>query len=101
VKDKTGAGTSAGMLRSMAGGNPATPGAFQLKYYAPGVGNVRVGWGGPNEEEHEELVLTELTLLDDDAFADVRAKALEQEARAYDMSAAAYADTAPATQRPA
>jgi hypothetical protein len=77
------------------------PGAFQLKYYAPGVGNVRVGWGGPNEEEHEELVLTELTLLDDDAFADVRAKALEQEARAYDMSAAAYADTAPATQRPA
>jgi hypothetical protein len=33
------------------------PGAFQLKYYAPGVGNVRVGWRGKNEEEREELEL--------------------------------------------
>jgi hypothetical protein len=77
------------------------PGAFQLKYYAPGVGNVRVGWGGPNEEEHEVLVLTSLEQLDEAALAEVRTKALEQEARAYDDSPAAYGDTAPATQRAA
>ena len=75
------------------------PGAFQLKYYAPGVGNVRVGWGGPNEEEHEVLVLTEVEHLDDAALAEARRKALEQEARAYDESAATYGDTAPAVQR--
>ncbi|MDH5314753.1 MAG: hypothetical protein OEW66_13085 [Actinomycetota bacterium] len=33
------------------------PKASQLKYYAPGVGNVRVGWRGKNEDEHEELEL--------------------------------------------
>ena len=31
------------------------PGAYQLKYYAPGVGDIRVGWRGPEEEEKEEL----------------------------------------------
>jgi hypothetical protein len=77
------------------------PGAFQLKYYAAGVGNVRVGWGGPNEEEHEVLVLTDLEQLDEAALARVRSKALEQEARAYDVSAAAYGDTAPSVQRSA
>ena len=77
------------------------PGAFQLKYYAPDVGNVRVGWGGPNEEEREVLVLTEVEHLDEGALADVRAKALEQEARAYDDSPDAYGDTAPAVQPPA
>ena len=29
------------------------PGAFQLKYYAPGVGKVRGGWRGAKEEERE------------------------------------------------
>ncbi|HJX07856.1 MAG TPA: hypothetical protein VJ736_07280 [Actinomycetota bacterium] len=48
------------------------PRAFQLKYYAPGVGNVRVGWGGPNEDEHEVLVLTERVTLDADALAKAR-----------------------------
>ena len=33
------------------------PGASQLKYYAPGVGAVRVGWRGKNEDEQEELEL--------------------------------------------
>ena len=75
------------------------PGAYQLKYYAPGVGNVRVGWGGPNEAEHEVLVLTDLVQLDDDALAEARKKALEQEARAYENSPAAYGETAPAQPR--
>jgi hypothetical protein len=77
------------------------PGAFQLKYYAAGVGNVRVGWGGPNEEEHEVLVLTELSRLDAEELAKVRTSALEQEARAYDSSTAAYGETGPALQRSA
>ena len=33
------------------------PGASQLKYYAPDVGTIRIGWTGPNEEEQEEMVL--------------------------------------------
>ncbi len=74
------------------------PGAYQLKYYAPGVGNVRVGWGGPNEHEHEVLVLTELVTLDADALAAVRADALAQEADAYRMSPSVYGGTPPAQQ---
>jgi hypothetical protein len=77
------------------------PGAFQLKYYAPGIGNVRVGWGGPNEEEHEVLVLTDLVMLDADALAAVRTEALAQEERAYESSPAAYGQTAPAAVRAA
>ena len=33
------------------------PGAYQLKYYAPGVGDIRVGWRGPEEEEKRGLEL--------------------------------------------
>jgi hypothetical protein len=33
------------------------PGAFQLKYYASGVGDVRVGWRGAEEEEKVGLEL--------------------------------------------
>ena len=74
------------------------PGAYQLKYYAPGVGNVRVGWGGANEDEHEVLVLTKLVHLDADALAEVRQKVLEQEQRAYRISPDVYGKTAPAEQ---
>ena len=72
---------------------PLKPGAFQLKYYAPGVGNVRVGWRGPNEEEREVLVLTKLERLSPEALAEARAQALQQEHRGY-----AYGRTAPAQQ---
>ena len=34
---------------------PRFRGAFQLKYYAPGAGNTRVGWRG-DDEEQEEMV---------------------------------------------
>jgi hypothetical protein len=74
------------------------PGAYQRKYYAPGVGNVRVGWGGPNEHEHEVLVLTQRVTLDAGTLADVRADALAQEADAYRMSPAVYGGTSPALQ---
>ena len=48
------------------------PGASQLKYYAPEVGNVRVGWRGKNEDEQEELELVSYRQLDDAQMAKVR-----------------------------
>ena len=78
--------------------NPDEPGAHQLKYYAPGVGGVRVGWRGRKEEEQEELVLVELEHLDAAAMAEVRQKALEQEERAYRLSPEVYGQTEPIEQ---
>src|SRR5215203_2608135 len=66
--------------------NPDEPGAFQLKYYASGVGNVRVGWRGEKEEEKETLELVDLNHLDPEALAKVRRKALEMDRRGYKRS---------------
>jgi hypothetical protein len=73
--------------------NPDEPEeGFQLKYYAPGVGNIRVGaQGGP---EKEVLVLTEVRQLDEAGLAEARAAALELEAHAYERSKA-YQGTPP------
>ena len=54
---------------------------FQLKYYAPGVGNVRVGWRGQDESQ-ETLVLTEAESLDATKMKAVRQAADELETRA-------------------
>jgi hypothetical protein len=62
---------------------PTVPEAHQLKFYAPGVGNIRVGWRGVGEEEREVMVLTEFVQLSGDALVKVRARALELEHRAY------------------
>lgn len=62
------------------------PGAFQLKYYAPDVGNVRIGWRGPKEKEKETLVLTDLVHLGAKGLESVRQKALMLEERAYRIS---------------
>jgi hypothetical protein len=75
---------------------PDSPGAFQLKYYAPGVGNVRVGWRGLMEEERETLVLTKQETLGPRAMAEVRADALALESRAYRVSKGVYGTTPPA-----
>jgi hypothetical protein len=72
------------------------PGAFQLKYYGPDVGNVRVGWRGPTEDEKERLVLVDLVQLDQQALAKVREQALELEKRAYRVSKDVYGRTPPA-----
>ena len=72
------------------------PGAYQLKYYAEGVGNVRVGWRGPNEEEQEVMVLQKRFHLSPEALDAARTEALALEHRAY-----AYARTPPAQQRTA
>jgi hypothetical protein len=63
---------------------PSVPGAFQLKYYAPGVGNVRIGWRGKKEEERETAVLVDVRQLSPEAMAKIREKAIELDRRAYD-----------------
>lgn len=69
-------------------------GAFQLKYYAPGVGNVGVGWRGADATK-ETLELVDYVELSPEALADIRAEALEQEERGYGISKEVYAQTRP------
>ena len=71
------------------------PGAEQLKYYARGVGNVKVGWRGEGEKTKETLELVSVDTLDAAAMAEVRAAALKMEAHAYQVSPDAYAHTPP------
>ena len=61
------------------------PGAYQLKFYAPGVGDIRVGWRGPEEEEKEGLDLVKDVRLSPEALAKARANALKLENRAYEI----------------
>jgi hypothetical protein len=75
--------------------NPSEPGAYQLKYYAPDVGNVRVGWRGEKEEERETLELVEYQLLSPEALAEARKVAMEVDRRAYERSEV-YRETPPA-----
>ena len=74
---------------------PTKPGAFQVKYYARGVGNVRTGWKGKTED-HEVLTLRKITQIDAQEMARVRAIVYEMEKRAY-----VYASTPPAEIWPA
>jgi hypothetical protein len=72
------------------------PDAQQLKYYARGVGNVRVGWKGAGEKTQETLELITVEQLSQEAMAEVRAEAQKLEASAYKNSKKVYAHTAPA-----
>ena len=76
--------------------NPDEPGRSQLKYYAPGVGNIRVGWLG-TDPDREAAVLVSLSHLGPAALARARAAALRLEARAYRASPGVYGGTAPAS----
>jgi hypothetical protein len=70
----------------------AEPGAHQLKYYAPGVGNVRVGWrGDPTDQENLELVKFEQ--LGAAELAKAREAALKLEQHAYVEAKEAYGAT--------
>ncbi len=69
--------------------------AQQLKYFARGVGNIRVGWRGAGEKTKETLELTRLEQLDAAGIAAVREKALAMERDAYKRSAAVYGQTPP------
>ena len=70
------------------------PDAFQIKFYAPGVGNIRVGWIGL-DATREELELVELINLTPEALAEAREAALELEERAYRISKEVYDQTPP------
>ena len=72
------------------------PDAQQLKYYARGVGNVRVGWRGAGEKTKETLELVRIEQLDAAALAEARTRALELERSAYQRSKTVYAHTPPA-----
>jgi hypothetical protein len=74
--------------------NPDEPGRSQLKYYAPGVGNIRVGWTG-KDPDREAASLVELVHLSPAALTKVRAAALKLEARAYKTKPAVYGRTPP------
>ena len=69
--------------------------AFQLKYYARGVGKVRVGWRGADATQ-ETLELVDLVQLSPEALAQIRAAALELEKHAYEISKDVYGLTPPA-----
>lgn len=68
--------------------------AYQLKYYARGVGEIKVGWKGADETK-EELELVELIMLSPEQMAEIRADALEVEKHAYEVSDV-YKQTSPA-----
>jgi len=77
------------------------PDAQQLKYYARGVGNVRVGWRGAGEKTMETLELTDIDELDEMNLAQVRTSAMTMERNAYQRSKTVYAQTAAAERAPA
>ncbi len=68
-------------------------GVFHLKYYAPKVGLVRVGWRGAKEVEKETLKLVKHQQLSGAALANARKQALKLDRNAYKRSAAVYGST--------
>jgi hypothetical protein len=74
--------------------NPEEPDAFQLKYYARGLGNVATRWRGADATQ-EQLDLIEFRQLDPSAVAEIRAEALALEAHAYEISPDVYGLTRP------
>ena len=75
--------------------NLEEPGAIQLKYYAPGVGQIRVSFRG-DDLQPEMLELIERLELDPEALAAAREAALAIEERAYETSPDVYGQTSPA-----
>ena len=69
--------------------------AYQLKYYAAGVGNIKVGWEGTGEKTKETMELTVVETLSPKEMASVRNKALALEKSAYARSKLVYGPTSP------
>lgn len=68
--------------------------AHQNKFYAPGVGNVKIS--AIDDPEGETLVLVKIETLTPEALANARAEALKLDAHAYQVSDL-YHDTEPAS----
>ena len=69
-------------------------GAYQLKSFAPEVGNIRVDWRGEDQTQ-ETLDLVEYNQLTPAQMEEVRAKAFEMEKHAYEVSKDVYGKTTP------
>ena len=78
--------------------NPDEAGMHQLKFYARGVGGIRVGWRGVNEVEREVLELVSIEHLTPEQIDELRRTVLAQEARAYRLSPDVYGTTEPIDQ---
>jgi hypothetical protein len=76
--------------------NPTERGAHERKYYAPGVGNVRVGFA--SGRERERLVLRKVRRLGAREAARARRRALTLDRRAYRIAGRVYGRT-PRAQR--
>ena len=76
------------------------PDAYQLKYFARGVGNVRVDWMGAKEKKQETLELVEVVHLDAKGLAEIREGALNLEKSAYKNSKNIYGRTEPMKYSP-
>lgn len=74
-------------------------GAFQMKYYAPGVGNIKVDWYGA-DATRETLELVKIVKLDAKGLAEAREKALALEKSAYGVSKDVYGKTKPSELAP-
>ena len=74
--------------------------AEQLKYYAAGVGNIKVGWTGNKGNAQEVLELTKVELLDAKTMAEIRKKVIEMEKTAVRRSKNVYARLPPAEPNP-
>jgi hypothetical protein len=68
------------------------PDGHQVKYYAPGVGTIRVE-PGVGDKDQETLVLVGKVRLGAKALAAARAEALKEDARGYKVSKAVYGNT--------
>ena len=68
-------------------------GVFHLKYYAPNVGLVRVGWRGAKEVEKETLALVKRQQLGTKALKKADKEALRLDKNAYKRSAEVYGKT--------
>jgi hypothetical protein len=80
--------------------NPYEPAdGHQLKFYAPGVGNIRAAPRGG--KEREVLVLVNVRRLGPQALAKVREEALKLDKRAYKVRTKLWGQTPPAERRPA
>ncbi|MDH3295567.1 MAG: hypothetical protein OER95_14705 [Acidimicrobiia bacterium] len=67
---------------------------FQLKMYAPGVGNIKVDFRG-DDETQEQLEVVDHGSISDSDLAEFNALAKALEASAYDVSADVYGETTP------
>jgi hypothetical protein len=75
-------------------GDPTDPSSHQFKYYAPGLGNIKVGFAGRGEQE--ALALVSVTRLRPSERRAVDRAVLAIDRRGYRISPRVYGRTAPA-----